>query len=481
MKKILSKINIFKQTFTELDFSKLIKYHYFKLIVIFIITLFSFIIYLSLPAFFNYENFDKYIENKFNKDFKISIKNIKGISYSFIPSPHFIIEESYLSLNLKENQKDLLNVKNLKIYIHLKNLFNKQTISIKKIVLRNNNFYLQNIHFKDFTEHLSYNNNKPIHIYNSKFFYVDKNKKISSISQIKELNYFIDKKKQKYLNIKGKLFDSNFKYLWKKDQLKSNISYSTINLKNPNIKIFNEHKKTNDKDETFSKVNFLNNKLKLNFLKEKNKIIFKTVKNNIDLPDKIGLSGNVDLQPFFFSTIIVLSKSKINFILDKLLYYLYTYNNLINPNFNGKLSVNFLDLNSKLFQDLIINFEFSEKKIKIFSSNLSLKKIGKIYFSDINYIDIDGEILLETKMKLDISDQKEFYRRFQISKKNRIILKTIDFVLKKNITDNYYSISNVSFNDKNNTSLDDSEIYEKEEKKFNNIHQLTKIIRDEFK
>ena len=201
----------------------------------------------------------------------------------------------------------------------------------------------------------------------------------------------------------------------------------------------------------------------------------------IDLPDKIGLSGNVDLQPFFFSTIIVLSNSKINFILDKLLYYLFTYNNLINPNFNGKLSLNFLDLNSKLFQDLILNFEFSEKKIKIFSSNLSLKKIGKIYFSDINYIDIDGEILLETKMKLDISDQKEFYRRFQISKKNRIILKTIHFVLKKNITDNYYSISNVSFNDKNNTSLDDSEIYEKEEKKFNNIHQLTKIIRDEFK
>ena len=36
------------------------------------------------------------------------------------------------------------------------------------------------------------------------------------------------------------------------------------------------------------------------------------------MPDKIGLSGNVDLQPFFFNTIIVLSNSKINFILDKL-------------------------------------------------------------------------------------------------------------------------------------------------------------------
>ena len=96
MKKILSKINIPNQIFAELDFSKFIKYHYFKLIVIFIITFFSFIIYLSLPAFFNYENFDKYIENKFNKDFKIGIKNMKGISYSFIPSPHFIIEESYL-------------------------------------------------------------------------------------------------------------------------------------------------------------------------------------------------------------------------------------------------------------------------------------------------------------------------------------------------------------------------------------------------
>ena len=64
MKKILSKLNILKETFTKKELLKLLNYHYFKLIALGIITFFSFIIYLSLPVFFDYKNFNKNLQTK---------------------------------------------------------------------------------------------------------------------------------------------------------------------------------------------------------------------------------------------------------------------------------------------------------------------------------------------------------------------------------------------------------------------------------
>ena len=83
-------------------------------------------------------------------------------------------------------------------------------------------------------------------------------------------------------------------------------------------------------------------------------------------------------------------------------------------------------------------------------------------------------------MKLEIDDQKQFFRKFQIPKKGRINLTKISFILKKSIGDNFYFISDINFNSEIDESLDRQSIYELEEKKFQNLHQLSKIIRKEF-
>ena len=75
---------------------KEIKKNTFNIIISLIIIFISSTIYLSLPSFYSYENFDKKIQKKIAKDFKLNIKNIKGIQYSFFPKPHFIIEQSEL-------------------------------------------------------------------------------------------------------------------------------------------------------------------------------------------------------------------------------------------------------------------------------------------------------------------------------------------------------------------------------------------------
>ena len=197
MKKILSKFNILKETLTKKEFLKLLNYHYFKLIVFAIITFFSFIIYLSLPSFFNYQNFNKNLQTKIYNDFKINIKDIKGINYSFIPSPHFTIKESNLYFFKENNKKEFVKAKNLKIYINIFNLFKKEKVIINQISLRDNNFYLNHQDLKEFFQHLEYSNNKPIYIDSSNFFSIDDMDQVISISPIKKFSYLIDEKRIK--------------------------------------------------------------------------------------------------------------------------------------------------------------------------------------------------------------------------------------------------------------------------------------------
>ena len=196
MKKILSKFNILKETLTKKGFLKLLNYHYFKLIAFAIITFFSFIIYLSLPVFFDYKNFDKNLQTKIFDDFAINIKDIKGITYSFIPSPHFTIKESKLYFFKENNKKEFVKAKNLKIYISTFNLFNKEEVIINQISLRDNNFYLNHQDLKQFFHHLNYSNNKPIYIDSSNFFLIDNTGQVISISPIKQFKYLIDEKKK---------------------------------------------------------------------------------------------------------------------------------------------------------------------------------------------------------------------------------------------------------------------------------------------
>ena len=161
-------------------------------------------------------------------------------------------------------------------------------------------------------------------------------------------------------------------------------------------------------------------------------------------------------------------------------YYLHNLNSSIHSNFNGKLNVKFKNLNNKLFQSIFFNFKFSDQKINLMQSSIDIKKIGKIYFSKINYVENNGELFLESNMNLEIFDQKEFYRKFQVPKKKRIDLKKINFKLKKNINENFYFISDININKTGEKLSNNENNFEIDLKKINNLHKLAKIVREEF-
>jgi hypothetical protein len=137
-------------------------------------------------------------------------------------------------------------------------------------------------------------------------------------------------------------------------------------------------------------------------------------------------------------------------------------------------------LNNKLFENAVLNIKFIEKQIKLDQSKINLIKIGTINFSNFEYIEKDNKLFFKSSMVLEVNDQDQFYKRFQISKKNRINLKKINFDLEKDIDENIYFVSNIKYNFDDKSQKDNKVVSELKTYQINNIQQLTQIIKENF-
>jgi len=454
------------------DISRYKKKNPFEIIILLITLVFLSSLYFTIPTFYNYQNFDKEIQKKVSKDFKLNIKNISGITYLIFPTPHFLIEECDIYF-LNNSKEKILKAKHLKINIFSKNLHKKEKIELKNIHLNKVDLDLQFIDIKNFYNHLKNNITKPIYLKNSNFFFRDQNKEIISISRIKIFKYFFDyQNKEKKINIIGNLFGSNFKFKWEKNFSNPYITLSNIEFKNPNINISN---KFNNENENFTiaetKARFLRNNLDLNYKFNKDNIEFINDKSKKIYHSR--LIGNVELDPFFFDLNLILNGIGIDTVLSNLFLNLYTTNKTTHVNFNGNLKINLNEINNQLFENLILDINFLEEKISLNQSSLNLNKIGKINFSDPSIYEKNQKIFIKSKITFDVNSQEELYRRFLIPRQHRIDLNKVYFELEYNIDDGNYYLSNINFTEKSEKK---SNFY-----KVNNLQQLNNLISKEFK
>ncbi len=444
-------------------------------IIAIIIIIFLILLYFTIPAYYNYENFDKEIKKKISSDFKIELEGIKGIKYSILPRPHFIIEECsvYFSNNTKE---EIAKIKNLKINIYSKNLYRKEKIEIKNIYFNNIDFDLQFIDLKNFYYHLKNSITKPIYINNSNIFFRDEINKIVLISKIKSFKYNVNlKNKDKKLNILGKLFGSDFSFNYKKNYLNPPVTKSSLRFKNPNIKIENIFKKDNKNFIVAkSNFNFLRNSFIFNYKFDKNNIKFFHPENEKNLFYQSRLLGSINLEPFFFDLNLNLSGISLETLQKYVFLNMYKFNKSSHVNFNGNLKINLEEFNNRLFEKYNLTINFLDQKISLNESNLFLKKIGKINFSDPLFYEKNQKLFVKSKIKFDIIDQEQLYKRFQVPRASRINLNKVYFEIEYNVDDDVYFLSNINFNE--DLKKEDSIFYE-----IKNIQQLNKLVTSEFK
>jgi len=469
MKNYLSKIKKFK---IKNYISNFRKKNPFNPIILSIILVFLLSLYFTIPTFYNYENFDKEIQKKVSKDFKLNLKNISSVTYLMLPTPHFLIEECDIHFSNDPKEK-ILKAKHLKINVFSKNLHKKENIELKSIHLKKVDLDLQFIDIKNFYNHLKYNISKPIYINKSNLFFRDKNKEIILISKIKNFEYFFDfQRKSKKLNVSGNLFGSNFKFNWEKNFSNPYITTSDIKFYNPNLNISNKFNKENE--------NFTKAKTRLRFLRNSLDLNYKFNRDSIELIDDKSkiinhskLIGNIKLDPFFFDLDLILSEIRVQAVLDSIFLNLYKTNQSTNLNFNGNLKINLNEINNRLFENLIININFLKEKISLNESSLNLTKIGKINFSDPSIYEKNQKLFIKSKIKFDVDDQEQLYRKFLIPRQNRINLNKVYFEVEYNIDDGNYFLSSINFNENKNNQI----IFQK----IKNIQQLNNFISSEFK
>ena len=95
----------------------------FTLILIAIVVTFSSLTILSIPALFNYNGKAQKIEKNFYQNFKLYLKTSGDISYKAFPKPHLLVENASLNLNKKLDGKALIDTKDLKIFVSLRDIY----------------------------------------------------------------------------------------------------------------------------------------------------------------------------------------------------------------------------------------------------------------------------------------------------------------------------------------------------------------------
>ena len=460
MRKIYQKFNSFQPIF-----------------IIFFGIFFLFLIVLSIPSLFDYSKFEKKIEKQVESDFGLSFSNISNIKYRFLPSPHLVIENLDLSLDLDESSV-IASPENSKLYIPFLKLYNKNVL-INKIVMKDVNFNFNKNTLNLFLNHLMNEENKELVVKKSKFFYTNTKNQVSTIAVLKNLTYFSNfKSNQKKLKILGDLFDTDFNFTWNMDLDKTHLTSFNLKFKKPNLSIENKLDNSNKKKKFGSlKTNLLNYKISTDYFYNNDMISFISKKNKSDFA---SINGDIELNPFTFDLQFDVREQNINSIINSILYNYYFNKENIHKNLNGTIKLNIHDIRNAYFKSGFIEFEMSDTKINIVNNTLKIRNIGEIKMLDNFFYEEKGEIFFTSLIKIDVLNQNELFRRFSIPIKNRKKIEKIFLIFEKNIDKNLFSISELSLNKPPEFEFKLNNFNLLEKKSFDNYQKFRKIIKDEF-
>ena len=442
----------------------------FTLILAAIAIIFTSLTILSLPVLFNYKSKVTIIENNFYKNFKLYLNSSGKISYKPFPKPHLLLENAAIDLNQFQEKNGLINTKNLKIFISLRDIYLRSFKNFVSTEISNTNINLKFDNFKEIRKHLYQNINKTIIINNCKIFLKNRKNEVILISPIKKILYKINNKtKVKNFNINGEVFGLNFKSEWERDYTKPAKILHNIDIIYPKVEIKNSIEfKKNNKFHGKSQINYRQDKLEYNFqFNNQNIKIFS--QNNEDT--NFNIDSDIQLRPFYFDGNLIIKNKRVEKIIDNFLLHLILYDENYLGNLNGLLKIKFDDLNNKLIKMGEIKLIINEKKINIKEAKFVLDKIGYLN-SIISFEEDEGEIKFITTNQLTIENHIEFAKIFQIGSNKVKNIKQIHFDLEKEYDQTDFIIKNVKIND-DDRNLKSNDIF-----LVKNIQNLRSYIRE---
>ncbi len=410
------------------------------------IVFFLYLLYLSIPGIVVHEKIQKELEEKLKKEYNLDFALTPEINYSILPKPHYIIKDVVIFTEKMGYQKEFSQIKKLRIFINQNNFFKMNNV-IKKIEIKNANFFIEKSDFNFINNFLNNGfSKKTIKVLKSKIFYKNNEGQIVSFLSLENILIFYDElNKENSLISNGKIFNIPFTFDWKDDE-NLNEKITKVRLNPLKLSFLNKTKKDDKKKNL--KINFKRSKLNTNYFFENDSIIIES-RNSFLGTNKFDYEGKINLEPFDFQIESEIQRFDIKNILPNknMLDEIFSNEFLLNENFNGKLSIKSKNLNNgNFFNEILINTNYVGKKIELSNSKLLNKKIGSLNLDYGNIFLDENDILFKGKFSFEIFDKKKFYRKFLVSKKNQKDLEKVYFGLIYNLSNFDTKIFFISLN-----------------------------------
>ena len=447
IKKKFIKIDHLKNRFNQIS-------NFNKFLIFFISTLFLYLFYVSTPTLYDYQRLQNQLTTHLLNEYNLNVNISDKITYKILPSPHFEVKESILYNDIDSDESRLAEIKNIKIFASIANIYNQKKLKLKNIEIKESMFFLNKDNQRFIFDYLKNKNaNNSISIKKSKFFLMDKDETIS-IFPINDLNFKYNK--EKFINevtLNGKAFNSNFnlditKFFFNDEQLNFNLKFPQINL-SLNSNMFPQ-KNNKNRYKVINRINFIGSEIKYEFEVDENFLIYKSLKSKI-FNNQIDFNGVIEFIPFYLKSKIIINQINLNKILknnNDTFFDLLRRKNLIHKNFNSKILLNIKKFSKDdIFDNANISIEIQNGIIKFDDSTFYSKKMGSLKILRSNFYNNNDKVYLSSKMKIKVDDQKKFYNFFQIPKIYRTKIKTIDFNFLINLTSGTTEITNFMINE----------------------------------
>ncbi|OUW63616.1 MAG: hypothetical protein CBD61_02355 [Pelagibacteraceae bacterium TMED201] len=418
-----------------------------KIIFISLSSLFILVIgYFLLPTIYDKNLVKINLQNQIKKKYNLKVNFEDDISYALFPKPHFYAN----NLNIFQDDNVLINSKNTRIYISIKNFFSFNALKVKNILFKDNEFNIKKQNLSFFTNILNSNNSDNTIIFeDSIIFYKDISEDVIFLVDLNDLKFFFDLEKKYQLMANYKIFNLPFKLNLNHNKDKNFFSFS-LESKNIRLKIKNFFQ--------YSNKNF-NGNLEAQILNDIKYFIYDIKNNSLSINSKDNnFKGEIDLRPFYLSLNLNFNEFDVKNFLKENSIFLNLINSEIlnNPNINGEIDIN---LNK------IKNFKYMEKiKIK------NILEEGDIYFKNINtnwnnsvlieindtqLLNEDNKVNLIGSINFDFIDLDKFYRYYQINEKYRNEIKKIKFDFFLNVNEKILQINNAKIDNIDNDQIND--------------------------
>ena len=418
-----------------------------KIIFISLSSLFILVIgYFLFPTIYDKNLVKINLQNQIKKKYNLKVNFEDDISYALFPKPHFYAN----NLNIFQDDNVLINSKNTRIYISIKNFFSFNALKVKNILFKDNEFNIKKQNLSFFTNILNSNNSDNTIIFeDSIIFYKDISEDVIFLVDLNDLKFFFDLEKKYQLMANYKIFNLPFKLNLNHNKDENFFSFS-LESKNIRLKIKNFFQ--------YSNKNF-NGNLEAQILNDIKYFIYDIKNNSLSINSKDNnFKGEIDLRPFYLSLNLNFNEFDVKNFLKENSIFLNLINSEIlnNPNINGEIDIN---LNK------IKNFKYMEKiKIK------NILEEGDIYFKNINtnwnnsvlieindtqLLNEDNKVNLIGSINFDFIDLDKFYRYYQINEKYRNEIKKIKFDFFLNVNEKILQINNAKIDNIDNDQVND--------------------------